>query len=101
MSVYSLALYKIVDFRGVTHVYLPVVWKLKVPPKLNVFLWLFSQNKIMTRDDLRKRHLKKPLECVFCKEPESVHHLFFECVVAKVFWNKFTNLFGITISQYT
>jgi hypothetical protein len=33
--------------------------------------------------------IRKKLEdksCLFCKEPESVQHLFFECVVAKQLW---------------
>lgn len=36
----------------------------------------------MTCDNLRKRGMAKPLECVHCKEIQTVYHLFFECIVA-------------------
>lgn len=37
----------------------------------------------MTRDNLKMRHIKKPESCVFCSEKETIHHLFFDCVVAQ------------------
>ena len=40
----------------------------------------------MTRDNLRKRHIIQPLDCVFCSEQETNTHLFFECIVAKNIW---------------
>jgi hypothetical protein len=79
----SSSMYAIVNFRGIQPIYLPSVWKLKIPPKIQVFLWLFSQNKIMTRDNLRTRGMVKPLECEMCKELEIVKHLMFECIVAR------------------
>ena len=74
----SKSLYAIVNFRGVQPVYLPSVWEIKIPPRVQIFLWLLSQNKIMTTDNLRKRGMPKPLECCLCKEFESVAHLFFD-----------------------
>ena len=44
----SKSLYVIINFRGIQPLYLPAVWSIKVPPKVQGFLWLFSQNKIMT-----------------------------------------------------
>ena len=73
----SSSMYSLVNFRGVRQIFLPAVWKLKIPPRIQVFLWLFSQNKIMTRDNLRARGIPKPLECEICKEIEIVKHLFF------------------------
>ena len=60
----SKSLYAIANFRGVQPIFLPAVWSVRIPPKVQGFLWLFSQNKIMTCDNLRKRGLAKPLECV-------------------------------------
>ena len=42
----SSPLYHIINFRGVQPVFIPAVWKLRVPPKIHVFLWLLSKNKI-------------------------------------------------------
>lgn len=48
-------LYKLVNNRGVMPVYLHSVWKIKVPPRVHIFLWLLSKNKILTRDNLQKK----------------------------------------------
>ena len=93
----SKSLYAIVNFRGVQPIYLPAVWNVKVPPRVQGFLWLFSQNKIMTCDNLRKRGIVKPLECVFCKEIEYVRHLLFDCVVARLVWAEVNTVFNISV----
>jgi hypothetical protein len=51
----SQSLYAVINFGGVKTVYLPVVWKLIVPLRIHFFLWLLSNNKLLTRDNLRKR----------------------------------------------
>lgn len=53
------SLYAVVNFRGVCPVYTPVVWKLNGPPRIDIFLWLLTNNKILTRDNLAKRQLVK------------------------------------------
>jgi hypothetical protein len=73
----------VINFRGVTPVYIPSVWKLIVPPRIHFFLWLVSNNKLITRDNLNKRRNVDDLSCLFCNENESVHHLLFECVVVR------------------
>jgi hypothetical protein len=96
----SKSLYAIVNFRGIQPVYLPVVWDLKIAPRVQNFLWLFSQNKILTRDNLRKRAIPKPLECILCKEIESVSHLFFECLISKLLWQEVQKIFNIEITDF-
>lgn len=49
----------------------------------------------MTRDNLRKRQIIKPLECVFCSEAETCSHLFFDCVVSRQIWPLVSNHFGV------
>ncbi|KAG8071941.1 hypothetical protein GUJ93_ZPchr0006g45670 [Zizania palustris] len=64
-----------------------VIWTLKIPLKVRVFLWLARKNKILTRDNLIKRAWKGGnTRCTFCGFDESVNHLFFECVVARFVW---------------
>ena len=96
----SSSMYSLVNFRGVRQIFLPTVWKLKIPPRIQVFLWLFSQNKIMTRDNLRARGIPKPLECEMCKEIETVKHLFSECIVARELWQDFFEIFGVQITDF-
>uniref|UniRef100_A0ACD5W9V5 Uncharacterized protein n=1 Tax=Avena sativa TaxID=4498 RepID=A0ACD5W9V5_AVESA len=73
----SKSMYALLNFRGVTPIYMPAIWGLKVPPRIQGVLWLFSQNKIMTRENLRARGMPTPLEYELCKEIESVKHLLF------------------------
>lgn len=80
--------------------FLLAMWSIKVPPRIQGFCWLVSQNKIMTRDNLRKWDLVKPLECVYCKEIESVYHLFFECIVAKLIWAEVGTLFQVSVHNF-
>jgi hypothetical protein len=62
-------------------------WKAKIPLKIKVFLWLVSQNAILTRDNLVKRKWKGSTMCAFCSENETSHHLFFDCPTAKYIWS--------------
>jgi hypothetical protein len=49
---------------------------LTIPTRVQLFLWLMSKNKILTRDNLEKRKKLPDLSCLFCAEGESVNHLF-------------------------
>jgi hypothetical protein len=99
-GVYSASsLYAIINFRGITPIFIPAVWKIVVPPRIHVFLWLIMHNKIMTRDNMKKRKLNKPEDCVFCSEPESVQHLFFDCFVARNVWQEVSCFFGKQIGS--
>jgi hypothetical protein len=95
----SSSLYAIINFGGVMPIYIPAVWKLIVPPRVHIFLWLLSHNKLMTRDNLLKRNLNKPVCCVFCSENESIDHLFFQCIVAKQIWKFITSVFNIQVGH--
>lgn len=58
-GVYSTkSLYSIINFRGIMPLYIPALWSLVVPPRIHIFIWLLSHNRIMTRDNLKKKTLK-------------------------------------------
>jgi hypothetical protein len=54
----------------------------------------------MTKDNLRIRDMVKPLECEMCKEFESVKHIMFECVVARLLWENLAEVFDINITNF-
>ena len=58
------SLYSIINFSGMQPVYIPAVWSIKIPPRVQVFLWFLSHNKLMTKDNLAKRGIEKPPDCV-------------------------------------
>jgi hypothetical protein len=50
-----------------------------------VFLWILSNNKLLTRDNLSKRKHLLDICCLFCTEKESICHLMFDWCVTKIF----------------
>jgi hypothetical protein len=76
-GVYSVSsLYSIINFRGVMPVHISAVWRLRIHPRVHVFLWLLFNNKLLTRDNLQKRQQVPDLSCVFSLEHESVPRFF-------------------------
>jgi hypothetical protein len=95
-------LYAIINYRGITPMYIPALWSVPVPPKIQFFLWLLSHNKLATVDNLNKKGMKKPEKCVFCEENESISHLFFECSVGKFIWKTVSEFLGMEVgADYT
>jgi hypothetical protein len=95
----SQSLYRIINFRGVIPVHSPSVWALKIPPRVQFFLWLLSNNKNLTRDNLSKRQQVDDKTRLFCGELESSLHLFFECVVARQMWGRISSVVGRVIGS--
>lgn len=62
------------------------LWKLKLPLNIKVFLWNLCRGAILTKDNLAKRRWNGSLTCSFCNRNESIHHLFFDCYMAKSIW---------------
>lgn len=93
----SQSLYKIVNFRGVQQIITPAVWKLNIPSRVQIFFWLVSKNKILTRDNVAKRKHIEDGSGLFCSENESIHHLFFECAVAHRIWCDMSECCGVNI----
>ena len=93
------SMYKTITFRGILPVHTPAVWQLSVPPRIHIFLWLLSNNKILTRINLAKRRHVEDLRCLFCNEPKTTHHLFFECIVANIMWKHLSDIFNIALGS--
>jgi hypothetical protein len=76
--------------------YRSIVWKLKVPLKINIFLWYLQKGVILTKDNLLKRRWKGGggSKCCFRSEDETIQHLFFDCHVAKFVWSAIFFAFG-------
>jgi hypothetical protein len=60
------------------------LWKSKLPHKIKVFIWLVVRNKILTKDNLKKRNWHGSWDCCFCGCSEAVDHLFFKCSICKI-----------------
>jgi hypothetical protein len=87
------SLYVVVNDRGRRQVFTAVKWKIGVPPRLHIFLWLLANDKILARNNLATRRHVEDGSCLFCADLESATHLMFECCVAKNIWNVCSELF--------
>ena len=84
--------------------YLPVnlqakiIWKLTIPIKVKVFIWLLALGKVSVHTTLQKRRpYQSPSSgwCVLCKKDnESIDHLFLHCEFSFRLWCKFLKDLG-------
>jgi hypothetical protein len=89
------SLYAIINNRGIQHVFTPVMWKIFVPSRLHIFMWLLANNKVLTRDNLAKRKNVDNKTFLFCDDLESTHHLFYECCVTQIMWGVVAKITGL------
>jgi hypothetical protein len=73
------------------------MWKIHVPPRIHVFLWMLANNKILTRDNLAKRKDVDDMSCLFCSENETVRHLLHECCVVRNLWEIVAEIAGLPL----
>jgi hypothetical protein len=93
----SQSLYRIINFRGIMPVHVSAVWSLKIPPRVHFFLWLVIKNRALTRDNLAKRRNIEDENCLL--EKESIHHVCFDCVVAKQCWCIMSDILGCSVGE--
>ena len=79
----------------------PLLWKIKVPLKVKIFLWLLYKKVILTKDNLARKNWKGNKKCCFCNLDENIHHLFFDCPFAKFIWRVISIAFNIQIPEST
>jgi hypothetical protein len=91
------SLYAIMNDRGMRQIFIPIMWKIHVPSRIHIFLWLVANNKTLTRDNLAKRRPVDDLNYLFCTELETTNHLFFDCCVARVMWETISEVMGVAI----
>jgi len=73
------------------------VWRSQAPPRAAFFTWSAALGKILTLDNLRKRHIIIVDRCCLCKrDGESVDHILLHCDVASALWNNIFSRFGIS-----
>ena len=80
------SLYRILISNSIGYPY-KFMWKIQIPQKIKMFLWLTLRNSILTQDNLLKRGWHGTNSCYFCGGMETIEHLFISCSVAKLMWS--------------
>ena len=78
---------------------LPIIqplWKLKIPLKIKVFIWLLHRGVILTKDNLARRNWKGSMLCCYCSDKENIAHLFFNCSSTSLLWRTIYTTFGLS-----
>ncbi|KAL5818299.1 hypothetical protein ACOSQ4_022141 [Xanthoceras sorbifolium] len=74
------------------------IWKMKIPPKLQSFIWMIVHGKLLTNKQRGVRGLTNDTMCQRCEErEESLDHLFRKCRFSRLIWEDCWK--GITNSQ--
>lgn len=73
-----------------------LIWKLKVPLKIKIFLWYLSKGVILTKDNLARHNWHGSHKCCFCNSKETIQHLLFDCHHSKSIWRVVQVATGLT-----
>ena len=77
------------------------LWKMEVPPQIRVFWWRVIHNSLPSKAELKRRHIENESFCEVCGDPdETLFHVFFQCPVAKNFWQAVKEMLGISIPNF-
>ncbi|KAJ1703351.1 hypothetical protein LUZ63_003130 [Rhynchospora breviuscula] len=84
----SASAYGILADPGVGSPYHTLLWKLKIPPKVKVFLWVVLLDRALTQQNLLKRNRPTISACKCCNHDiiETATHLFVQCDYAVQLW---------------
>jgi hypothetical protein len=49
-----------------------IVWKIKIPLKIKIFMWYMQKGVVLMKDNLTRRNWKGNKQCCFCMKNESI-----------------------------
>lgn len=67
----------------------PWIWKLKIPPKINLFIWKCAHHRIPTKSILFSHSTHHSQLCARCNETETPFHVLRDCDFARNIWISF------------
>ena len=63
------------------------IWRARIPPKVNIFLWQAFRGRLPLTDQICKRSGPGLDRCMLCDALEDTNHIFFHCALAKLVWS--------------
>ena len=73
-----------------------MIWKLKIPLKIKIFLWFLERGILLTKDNLAKKNWTGSQKCCGCNSNETIQHLFLDCPYARLVWRIIFFAIGLT-----
>jgi hypothetical protein len=70
-----------------------LLWKLKLPLKIRIFLWYLGRGVTLTKVNLAKRGWTSSMKCYFCNQNETIQHIFLIVTLPEIFGELFTLLY--------
>lgn len=64
------------------------LWRLKIPPKVQEFMWRVINDALPSKEQLQHRKISIDPQCDGCNKIETIVYALFECPYAKVVWKK-------------
>lgn len=65
-----------------------IIWRIKVPSRIQAFTWLVRHERILGNDERKRRHLTQDNLCPVCHQgAETTEHIVRSCEHAKRIWN--------------
>ncbi|KAJ3690613.1 hypothetical protein LUZ61_019777 [Rhynchospora tenuis] len=98
----SASAYGILADSGLRSPYHALLWKLKIPPKVKVFLWVVLLDKALTQQNLLTRNWPTILACVCCSHGsvETASHLWVLCDYATQVWTLIQTRFSLPVLTF-
>jgi hypothetical protein len=73
-----------------------MIWKLKIPLKIKIFLWYLQRGLVLTKDNLAKKNWKGRQKYCECNSNETIKHLFLDCPYVRMVWTIIFYATGLT-----
>lgn len=65
------------------------IWKIKAPPRVNLFIWKVAHDRLMTNVERTRRGMTGSDLCPRCSQaPETIMHVLRDCEFALTIWEK-------------
>jgi hypothetical protein len=80
------SLYRFLTNRGMPSKVAGFIWKCKIQLKINFFLWQTFNNRLPVGQSLIRRGWKGNDKCCVWGVLESIDHILFDCVLARMIW---------------
>lgn len=80
--------YKTMHHSGLISATQSTLWKIRIPMKVKIFIWLMLDNKILTQQNLHSRRCPIQVGCHLCSNQsmETRDHLMWDCKYASALW---------------